>query len=129
MARFRLPTPIETVFLAAATAMAWFAVVPTVAKARAAARVDLAARSLRNCDWSVAHLLRIRQATNRADVTLAQIRRDRQDAGYSLPVWPTGTDLDSFDPSDPAGCSIRVALPGGATVLVTAASNRVDHAN
>ena len=129
MARFRPPTLLESVFLVAAAAMAWFAVVPTLRKARETARIDLAARSLLDCDRAVHHLLRTREATNAQDITLAMILDDRRYAKQPAPVWPAGTDLESFVPSATNGCTIRVTLPSGATVLVSAASNRVDHAN
>ena len=127
--RLRLPTLLETVFVAASAAMAWFAVVPTVRAVRRDVRVDLAARSLDDCNAAVRHLLRIHAATNAADVTLAMAEEDRRNAGRPVPVWPAGTDFASFDPTGSNGCSIVVSMPDGLRVLVTAASNRVDHAN
>lgn len=127
--RLRLPTFLETAFAAAAVAMACYAVVPTVRKARDGARVDLAARSLVECDRAVRHLLRTHSVTNENDITLELVMADRRDAGSPEPVWPAGTDLSSFVPSRANGCTIRVALADGTVVLVSAASNRVDHAN
>ena len=127
--RSRLPTLLETVFAAAALAMAWHAVVPTIRRARDAARVDIAARALHSCDRGVHQLLRSGAATNRADVTLAQIGELFGDEGPHAIVWPTAADLSTFDPSGTNGCTVRVTLTDGSSVLVTAESNRVDHAN
>lgn len=127
--RLRLPTLLETVFFAAAAAMGWFAVVPTLRTARRDARIDLAARSLADCDRSVDHLLRAHAVTNTADVTLEMIDAERRRINAPTPVWPAGTDLRSFDPTGSNGCSIVVSTPDGRRVLVTAASNLVDHAN
>ena len=127
--RLRPPTLLEAVFAAAAVAMAVYAVVPTVRRARDGARVDLAARSLSDCDRAVHHLLRIHAATNAVEITLAMIDEDRRSAEQPRPVWPAGADLASFAPSATNGCTIRVTLSGGSSVVVSAASNRVDHAN
>lgn len=127
--RLRLPTLLETVFFAAAAAMAWFAVVPTLRDVRRGVRIDLAARSLADCDRAVEHLLRYNAATNAAGITLEMVEEDRRSAEAPAPVWPAGTDRASFDPTGPDGCSIVVAMPDGSRVLVTAASNRIDHAN
>lgn len=127
--RLRLPTLLETVFAVAAVAMGAFAVGPTVRRARDGLRVDLAARSLIECDRAVRHLLRTHEATNAAQITLAMVDDDRRYAKQPRPVWPAGTDLESFDPTGAEGCTIRVALTDGTVVLVSTASNRVDHAN
>jgi len=127
--RIRPPTLLETVFILAAVAMGAYAVVPTVRRVRDSARVDLAARSLRDCDRALRHLLVTREATNAADVTLEAIVADRRSAGRPEPVWPASADLSSFDPTGTNGCTIRVTLSDGTSVLVSAASNAVDHAN
>lgn len=127
--RFPLPTWLEAVFFAAAVAMAWHAVVPTLRRSRDAARVDLAARSLVECDRAVRHLLRTHVVRDPAAATLDMVERDRLDAGLPGPVWPAGTDRTSFDASGTNGCSIRVVLGDGTSVRVTWESNRVDHAN
>lgn len=127
--RLRLPTFLETAFAVAAVAMAYHAVAPTIRKARDGARVDLAARSLLECDRAVRHILRIEKETEESTITLDMIEADRRDAELPGPVWPVGTDLSSFVPSLTNGCTIRVAMPDGTVVLVSAASNRVDHAN
>ena len=129
MARLRLPTLLETLFLAAAVAMGAFAVAPTVRRARDTARVDLAARSLRDCDAAVAHLLKVRAATNVADITLDMVEHDRRHSNRPMPVWPEGIDRASFDPTGTNGCTIRVTMTDGSSVIVTTASNRVEHAN
>ena len=127
--RLRLPTPLEAVFAAAAVAMGVYAVVPTIRRARDSARIDLAARSLRDCDHAVMHLIRTDEVSDEADITLEAVVQDRLAAGRPVPVWPAGTDLSSFVPSLTNGSTIRVALADGTVVLVSAASNRVDHAN
>ena len=128
-ASLRMPTSVETFFLAVAAAAGWFSVVPTVAAARDAARVDLAARSLADCDRAVGHLCRIGAVRDASEVTLEMVVADRSAAGAPVPVWPAAADVSSFDPAGPGGCSIAVSLSGGRTALVTAASNSVDHAN
>ena len=141
--RFRLPTLLETVFAVAIVLMAWHAVVPTIRRARDAARVDIASMSLHQCDRMVRHMLRDGDLADRADATLDAVERrladenaaavvaaddDESDVARRI-VWPAGTDRASFDPCGPGGCAIRVALGDGTSVLVTAASNHVDHAN
>lgn len=127
--RVRLPTFLEIVFAAAAVAMGVFAVAPTIRKARDGARVDLAARTLLECDRAVRHILRTHVVANANDITLEIVETDRRDAGRPLPAWPAAADLSSFDPTGTNGCTIRVTLTDGSSVLVTSASNFVDHAN
>ena len=127
--RVRLPTLLETAFAVAAVAMGAYAVGPTVRRARDGARVDLAARSLRDCDGAVDHLMRSHQVKTESEITLEMVVADRRAIGHPEPVWPGGTDLASFDPTGVEGCTIRVALTDGTSVLVSAASNYVDHAN
>lgn len=127
--RLRLPTLLEAVFAAAAVAMGVYAVAPTIRRARDGARIDLAARSLLDCDRAIHHMLRIHAATNAEEITLAMIDEDRRRAGQPRPVWPVGADIGSFVPSATNGCTIRVTLTDGTVLPVSAASNRVDHAN
>ena len=127
--RLRLPTFLEVVFAASAVAMGVYAVAPPIRKARDSARVDLAARSLLECDRAVHHLIRTDEIKDAAEVTLEMVDEDRRNANRPLPVWPVGADLASFVPSATNGCRMRVALTDGTFVLVCAASNRVDHAN
>ena len=129
MARLRPPTFLEAIFLLAAVAMAVFAVAPTVRRARDSARVDLAARSLRDCDAAVAHILRTHAVTNVSEITLEMVERSLHRAKRPLPVWPDGTDRASFDPAPTNGCTVRVAMTDGSSVIVSAASNLVEHAN
>lgn len=128
MRRLRLPTLLETVFLAAAVAMGLRAVVPTVVRARNAARVDMTARTLRQIDAIAHHYRRAHPETPDSEITLALLESRRRDTDPEF-VWPATADLSTFDATGTNGCSVRVTLVGGETVLVTAASNRVDHAN
>ena len=128
MARFHPPTFLESFFFLAAVAMAVFAVAPTVRQSRNAARIDLAARSLVDCDRAVRHLLRTRVVTNADDITLEMIERDRRAAKRPVPVWPDSADLASFR-AGTNGATIRVVLLDGSSVLVTTESNLVEHAN
>ncbi|MBQ3811449.1 MAG: hypothetical protein II839_11590 [Kiritimatiellae bacterium] len=127
--RFRPPTLLESVFFVAAVAMGWYAVAPTVRLARNSARVDLAARSLRDCDYMLEDLFRLPDAPDPADVTVETLDRFRVEAGAEPLVWPAGTDLASFDATGTNGCTVRVTLTDGSSVLVSAASNLVEHAN
>ena len=130
MARFRLrpPTLLEAVFAAAALLMAWHAVVPTLRRARDAARVDVAARSIRECDRAVLHLRHEGKTVEPGEATLEAVEAWLVVDGFR-PVWPEGTDRASFDPTGRDGCTIRVALGDGSSVLVAEASTRVEHAN
>ena len=139
MRRPRLPTLLETVFAAAVVLMAWHAVVPTLRRARDEARVDVAARTLATCSRAVRHMVRDGELPDASEATLDAIAarlaeeaaEDAADGAEAVPprlVWPDGADLSTFA-SAADGCSLRVTLGDGTSVLVTPASNRVDHAN
>ena len=126
--RLRLPTLLEAVFLIASVAMGWHAVVPTIVRARNSARIDQAARTLHDCDAIARHYRRSHPETPDSEITLALLETRRRDTDPEF-VWPAAADLSTFDATQTNACSVRVTLLDGSSVLVTAASGRVDHAN
>lgn len=125
--RLRLPTLLEAVFAVATVAMGWHAIVPTAVRARNASRVELAARTLHECDGIAHHFRKSHPEAPDSDITLELLESRRRDTDPEF-VWPAAADLSTFDASRTNGCSVRVTLVDGSSVRVTASSGRVDRA-